>query len=139
MSDGKNAECILLVYLLVLYPKHSSHADGESETDETTERDEVKSSSDRVQEAELLVCLVHSGGWLISAYSPNRVRAKERTHVSLVVFLTLQLLQPMPLKHNLGSLRTEPDQVQQLRNQSSDNQQSLPSFLGRVPVWLCGR
>ena len=41
------------------------HADGESETDETTERDEVKSGGDRVQETELLVGLVHSGGWLL--------------------------------------------------------------------------
>ena len=45
-----------------LYPL--LHADGESETDETTKRDEVKSGSDRVQETELLVGLVHSGGWL---------------------------------------------------------------------------
>jgi len=35
-----------------------------------------------------------------------------RTYVGLVVLLTLQLLQPVPLKHDLGSLRTEPDQVQ---------------------------
>ena len=41
------------------------HANGEAETDETTERDEVKSSGDRVQEAELFVGLVHGGGWLI--------------------------------------------------------------------------
>jgi len=41
------------------------HADGEAETDETTKRDEVKSGGDGVQETELLVGLVHGGGWLI--------------------------------------------------------------------------
>lgn len=48
--------------LNVLTPR--LHADGESETDKSSERDEVKSGSDRVQHAELLVCLVHSGGRL---------------------------------------------------------------------------
>jgi hypothetical protein len=47
-----------------MYRPHCLHADGESETDESSERDEVKSGSDRVQHAELLVGLVHSGGRL---------------------------------------------------------------------------
>ena len=52
-------------FLSPLSTLHILHADGEAETDETTERDEVKSGGDRVQETELLVGLVHSSGWLI--------------------------------------------------------------------------
>ena len=87
---------------------HSLHANRESKTNETSKRDEVKSGSGRVQETEFLVGAVHGGGWLTSAYSRH---LNSKAHVGIAVLLTLQFLEPMPLKHDFSSLRTEPDQV----------------------------
>jgi hypothetical protein len=57
---------MILIQFLLFYPTQviHLHADGESKTDETGEGDEVEGGSDRVQEFEFLVGLVHSGGWL---------------------------------------------------------------------------
>ena len=107
VTSSFSAFLSLLVTLHILL-----HADGEAKTDETTERDKVKSGGDRVQETELLVGLVHGGGWLIVSSFQGVSSDRMMAYVGLVVFLALQLLQPVPLKHDLGSLRTEPDQVQ---------------------------
>ena len=56
------------------------------------------------------------------------------THILRIVLLPLEPLQPVSLKHDLGSPRSDNQPVDNIRSQRAEDEQPLMSFFARRPV-----
>ena len=61
------------------------------------------------------------------------------THVLRVILLPFEPLEPVSLKHDLRSPRSDHNPIEQIGSQRSDDHQSLMTLFASRPVWLYPR